>query len=193
MTTRNGDKLYQLKMSLNYLINDLKKYDKYVYGHCVRVANYSKAIGERLGFHPYECEQLHLGALLHDLGKLRIPKNVLNKPGRLDYEEYNLIKTHALMGFEMLLETGLLEEYPIILNIVQSHHERMDGTGYPYGLKKESLSLETRIVAITDSYDAMTSNRNYMTNMTKEEALIELKGCRTMYDQEIVEVFEMTL
>lgn len=187
------NQMKDLKMSLNYLIRELKKYDKFVYEHCVRVAKYSKAIGVKLGFHKYECEQLYFGALLHDLGKLNISKKILNKPGRLDYNEYNLIKQHTTMGHKILEETRLLEKHPIILNIVLCHHERMDGSGYPLGIKGHSLPIETRIVAIADSYDAMTSNRNYMTNKSKEEALLELKTCKTMYDQEIVQAFEMTL
>lgn len=181
--------LHELRISLSYLLKELKEYDNYIYGHCKRVAEYSKSIGKSLGLDSYQCEQIYLGALLHDVGKLEISKDIINKPGRLDYKEYNLIKEHTSIGYSILEETGLLKEFPIILNIVLCHHERLDGTGYPLGVKKIDIPLETRIVGIADSYDAMTSKRSYCVNMTKAEAIDELKRCEKMYDQEVVEVF----
>lgn len=190
---KSEEKLYDLKKSLEYLIEDLKSYDDYVYGHCERVANYSKMIAEKMGLHSYECEQLHLGALLHDVGKLKISKEILGKPGRLNYDEYCEVKKHSSLGYEVLIDTHLLNDYPIILNIALAHHERLDGTGYPFGLKGNDLPLETRIVAIADSFDAMTSKRNYKTNMTKKEALNELRNCKSMYDQELVQALDLAL
>lgn len=139
-------------------------------GHTDRVVALSMALGQQLGFD--DLEGLRLGAYLHDLGKLAIPDAILFKPGKLDAEEWSLMKRHCDIGFGMVQDLTFLP--PSALNVVRYHHERLDGSGYPLGLKGEAIPLEARIFAVVDVYDALTQARPYKRAWSRSEALAEL-------------------
>lgn len=162
--------------------------DNYTGNHCERVRDYSMLIGEGLDLSEKELRELKFGATLHDIGKLGIPENVLNKPGKFTNIEYEVIKGHSQLGFD------IMQEMPSMLNakhIILHHHERVDGKGYPYGLKGAEIPLLARIVSVADAFDAMTSDRPYKTHhMTQKEGFIELRrNAGTQFDPKLVEVF----
>jgi putative nucleotidyltransferase with HDIG domain len=161
--------------------------DPYTAGHSRKVKDIALAIADQLNLSEQDKRILHLGALLHDIGKLTIPEKILTKPGRLSEEEYKLIKTHPERGAKILSNVTMLEG---VLTCVAQHQEKFDGTGYPKGLKGKEISLFARILAVADAYDAMTSERAYRRAFTKEEAKEELRRCSgTHFDPQIVEAF----
>ena len=162
--------------------------DRYTQGHCVRVANLACAIAGEMEFEAQELFWLRIGALLHDVGKLVIPEEVLNKPARLTDEEWVLMKSHTTAGVEML--SGI--EFPWdVLPIVRSHHERWDGQGYPDALRGEEIPLVARILCIADVYDALTSVRSYKRALTHEQAVVMMRGdVGTMFDPAVFGAFE---
>lgn len=157
--------------------------------HVERMSRYSALIYEKLGHGPEECEAMRLGAMLHDVGKIGIPDRVLKKPGKLDAEEWEIMKTHTTLGYEMLIES----ESPFLQKgaiIALSHHEKWDGTGYPRGLRGKAIPLEGRIVAIADVFDALCSRRVYKSSWPLEEVLGNIRECSgTHFDPELVEIF----
>lgn len=169
------------------LAEALEVKDPYTRGHSVRVSNYSSVIARTLGVNGETIRQIELGGQVHDIGKIGVREDVLNKPGKLTSEEYDHIMTHPAVGWRIL--SPLLEDAPIALNIVRSHHERVDGAGVPDGLKGDSIPLEARIVAVADALDAMTSGRPYRAaEMSFAEALEELgRNCETQFDRQVVQ------
>jgi len=167
---------------------DLK--DPYTRGHSQRVSDFSVAIAQELGLSREQIYQLRIASKLHDVGKIRVPDHILKKPGRLDEEEFAAMRRHPLYGIEFLRDNGLLE-----LDLLREswtalaqHHERLDGRGYPYGLKGEDISLFGRIVAVADVFDAITSHRPYRPPMPIDEALALLqRGAGTEFDPACVE------
>ncbi|HHY90528.1 MAG TPA: HD-GYP domain-containing protein [Clostridiales bacterium] len=133
--------------------------DDYTYKHSVEVCMLSVMIGKWLNLSSEQLSQLAISALLHDIGKSKIPLEILNKPGKLTAEEFELVKKHTIFGYEMIKNAGDIPE-SIAYGILQ-HHERRDGSGYPYGLKGEEIHLFGRIIAVADIFDAMTSERVY--------------------------------
>lgn len=148
--------------------------DIYAKGHSNRVAEYSKMIAKRAGYTPARQDEIYIMGLLHDAGKIGIPDGVLNKPGKLDEEEFEIIKKHSLKGYAILKS---IEENPKLAEVAKCHHERFDGAGYPSGLKGEDIPEEARIIAVADAYDAMSSDRSYRARLSKEEIIDELKNC----------------
>ena len=173
--------------SLIMLANAIELRDSYTRGHVERVRDLSVLIGEQVGLKSGQIEVLRFGAILHDIGKIYIREGVLRKPGPLNADEWNEMKRHAEIG------AGLLERIPYLIAaspIIQYHHERWDGKGYPDGLIGEAIPLEARIVAVADSYDAMTTARVYQLASTPEQAKQEIvAGSGTRYDPAIVEAF----
>ena len=169
------------------LAEALEVKDPYTRGHSVRVSQYSTIIARSLDVDPEMIRQIELGGHVHDIGKIGVREAVLNKPGRLTAEEYQHIMTHPVVGWRIL--APLLGDAPIALNVVRSHHERVDGAGVPDALKGELIPIEARIAAVADSLDAMTSGRPYRdAEMTMEEALAELEdNCDTQFDRRVVE------
>lgn len=156
-------------------------------GHCERVANYAARIGERLELPPETIENIKLGGMIHDIGKITISDNILLKPGALSKEEFERIKRHPEAGMKILVPVQFSRE---IIDSVLYHHERLSGNGYPESLKGEEIPLAARILAVADAYDAMTSPRRYRRALTKEEAKVELlRGAGKEYDPEIVRIF----
>jgi HD-GYP domain-containing protein (c-di-GMP phosphodiesterase class II) len=163
--------------------------DGYTVEHCSRIKSLSMIIGEQMSLSNKELYQLNIGSFLHDIGKIKIPDSVLKKPGKLDRDEWNIMKSHPSQGRIILEESNS----PILLEasaIVEQHHERFDGSGYPHGMKYKDILMGSSIVAVVDSYDAMTTDRVYRKGMKKEEAFEEiLKGKGTLYHPDVVESF----
>ena len=175
--------------SLQSLAQALEVKDPYTRGHSLRVASYSSAIARVLGLDTDVVRQVELGGQVHDIGKIGVREEVLNKPGPLTAEEYAHIMTHPILGWQIL--EPLLGDAPMALSVVRSHHERFDGTGTPDRLAGAAIPLEARIAAVADSYDAMTSGRPYRgSQLTHEQALDELLACSgTQFDPDIVAAF----
>lgn len=157
-------------------------------GHCERVARNALTIGKQLGVGTAELPGLYWAGMLHDLGKIGVPELILHKPGRLSSEEFTIMKRHARLGYEVLMT--VTHSFEAMAEGVYSHHERMDGTGYPRGLKGEDIPLFGRIVAVADVFEAVTSERPYRHPMPIEEAVeLVLGGSGTQFDARVVEAF----
>jgi len=157
--------------------------DPYTAGHERRVADIAVAIGKEMGYSKRRLEGLKFSGLLHDLGKITLPAEMLAKPRKLTDSEYNLVKEHPQTGFDIL--THVEFPWPIATMVLQ-HHERMDGTGYPFGLKGEEILFEARIIAVADVVEAMASHRPYRAGLGLTKALAEIKdGSGTLYDADI--------
>lgn len=170
--------------AIRALATALDARDPYTAGHSERVSHFSVAIARQLDLVPYETEVIRLGALLHDIGKIGVSDVILTKPGRLTDEEYESIKQHPGLGARILRSVPFLTPH---IPIVELHHERPDGRGYPHGLKGDDIPLEARIVHVADAYDAMTTARAYRHAMSPAEAIRELWRCSgTEYDVELV-------
>jgi putative two-component system response regulator len=169
------------------LADALEVKDAYTRGHSVRVSQYSAAIARSLNLDGEIIRQIELGGHVHDIGKIGVREAVLNKPGRLTDEEYQHIMTHPVVGHRIL--NPLLGDAPIALNVVRSHHERVDGTGVPDGMRGDDIPLEARIVAVADAFDAMMSGRPYRgSEMTVDQALAELtRNAGTQFDRGVVD------
>lgn len=141
------------------LLKKLKKYSPSTYEHSIRVANISSEFAERLELDNDAIEKLKVVGLLHDIGKLSVPKKILDKPSKLTKEEYDKIKNHTTCGVALLIKSGFKDKK--ILNLILCHHERPDGLGYPNNLKGDTIPDLAKIIAITDCYDAMASKRPY--------------------------------
>ena len=169
----------------------LSSHNYYTFTHCVNVAVFGVGLWQFIGLgSPSELREFALGAILHDVGKSKISDDILNKPGKLTEEEFETIKTHPQNGFDLM--EGQVSD--VALDIILHHHERIDGNGYPMGIGGDDLDILTRIITVADSYDAMTSRRNYRRNLSMDEAIGELNKCSgTQFDPGIVEIFSRTI
>ena len=157
--------------------------------HIARMSRYSKVLALAYGMSEYEAEQLKQAAPMHDVGKIGIPDSVLLKPGRLNENEYEHMKQHALIGAK-ILENSTSPLLQLAHKLALEHHEKCDGTGYPYGLKGEEISIEGRIVTIADVFDALTSKRPYKKAWSVEEAIDLLKDeAGKHFDPQLVDLF----
>ncbi len=174
--------------SLIMLANAIEVRDQYTRGHVERVMNYSLILAEQLGYGSSELRDLRFGSILHDIGKIQIRESLLLKKEPLTESETDLIRKHPIMGVDLIKGIHyLLPAIPVILN----HHERWDGSGYPKGLVGDAIPLSARIVAVADSFDAMTSKRPYRPMMSVEKAYEEiLRNSGTLYDPKVVREFE---
>ncbi|CAA6605102.1 Response regulator [Rhodospirillaceae bacterium LM-1] len=161
----------------------IEKRDPYTAGHQQRVAELASAIGRELGFEEERLEGLELGSVIHDIGKIAIPSSFLNKPGRLTDTEFALIKTHSVIGFDIIKDVEFT--WPIA-KMVRQHHERMDGSGYPDGLKGDDILLESRIICVADVIESMASNRPYRAALGINVALDEIsRNQGRLYDPDV--------
>jgi len=161
--------------------------DKYTSGHSNAVTAYTIPIAQELGIEKEELGKLEYAGLLHDIGKIGIMEQILNKPGRLTNEEFGIIKKHPVIGFEILKSIDFLKDVTLL---VKFHHERWDGKGYPDGLKETAIPLGARIIAVADTFDAMTSDRPYRKGLPVEVAIDEIKRCSgSQFDPTIVDAF----
>ena len=188
METDQIDKLQQAYIeSIQIISRIVEAKDFYTKGHSDRVAEYSVLIGKKLGLSEEDLETLHLGGLFHDIGKIGIPDVVLQKDTDLTDEEYLEIKKHPTIGVNILSTATIFED---ILPIVEFHHERYDGTGYPKQLKGTDIPYLARIAAVADAFDAMSSKRIYRLSLPIEVTISELeKNKGTQFDPEIADVF----
>jgi putative nucleotidyltransferase with HDIG domain len=174
-----------LDQSVGALAQMIDKRDPYTAGHQARVAKIAESIARTLNLSEDEVENIRLGALMHDIGKIAVPSEILTKPGQLIPEEMALVRTHPKMGGEIV---GHIDFDPAILRIVTQHHERLDGSGYPYGLKGDEIAFEARIVAVADVLEAITSHRPYRPALGLDKAIAELQCQRgTTLDARVVD------
>ncbi|MFH1768997.1 MAG: HD domain-containing phosphohydrolase, partial [Candidatus Omnitrophota bacterium] len=174
-------------LTIKVLTEAIDAKDHYTKGHSDRVTNFSVKIAERMGLSDEEKENIRKAGLVHDLGKIGLSEKILNKPGGLTPEEFEEVKKHPAKGAEIIEPIKALVE---VSNIIRHHHERVDGKGYPDGIKGEEIPLEARIMAVADTYDAMTSDRPYRKGYSKEKAVEEIKNCAgAQFDPDVVRVF----
>ncbi len=199
---KNGIEAYELTLSKNTLLNDLRELffttikaisnaldakDTYTHGHSHRVTMYSLILAKEMEFEEDMLEEIETAGLLHDIGKIGIPEDILCKPGKLTDDEYQVIQGHAPGGRKILSTIPGLKS---VSAWISCHHEKWDGTGYPNGLKGEDIPLPSRILAVADTYDAMTSNRSYRKGLPHEVAVEEIKNCAgTQFAPGVIEVF----
>lgn len=200
-TTSNGAKLLSVssqpmfKNLLEYqdglcrLLEDVESKDMYTYNHGYRVQMYSMKIWERLMLPQDRVYTLQVASLFHDIGKYFVPDDVLKKPDKLTNEEYECIKKHSTDGMKLL--RGKFEDN--ILKAVEQHHERLDGRGYPKGLAGGQIMMEARIIAVADTYDAMTTDRAYRKALSSDYALNELERLNNQYDDTVVNALKEVL
>ena len=161
--------------------------DPYTRGHSERVSRFSVAIAQRMGINDDEVEKIRISALLHDVGKIGIDDNVLKKPAALTDEEYELMKKHPQKGYKIMSQIPAMKEF---LPGMYMHHEMVDGKGYPQGLKGDEIPLMGKIVAVADTFDAMTTDRPYQKAMKFEDAVARIESfVNTRYDEGVVAAF----
>jgi len=186
-TKRLTDHLVSDEAVLVALSRTVEARDHYTEKHLYRVADRSVVVARRMGMTEREIESVRLGGLLHDLGKIAVPDRVLHKPSALDRAEYALVKRHPEAGAEIVRPLRAFNGPELT---VLHHHERFDGTGYPYGLRGEEIPLAARIVAVADSFDAMTTDRPYRAALRVDEALQRLDDGRgEQWDPLVVDIF----
>ena len=176
---------------MSSLQNAMEEKDYYTAGHTMRVTEYALMLGIAMGLSESDILVLRRAAQFHDIGKLVIDLSCIQKPGKLTDEEWLLIRKHPSVGANIIQPLGFMDREQFI---IRHHHERMDGKGYPDGLTGDQLDDLTKIIIVVDSYDAMTSRRNYRRNMTMEQAVEELYHCSgTQFEPSIVEYFSRTI
>lgn len=185
------DKQKQLErvtlQTITTIANIIDAKDEYTKGHSYRVAEYSSALAQELGYSKEKVASVKYIGLLHDIGKIGIPDSILNKPGRLSDNEFALMRKHAEIGGNILSGNNMIDGLD---EGAKYHHERYDGRGYPNGLKGEEIPEMARIIGIADAYDAMTSNRVYRRRLSNEKVISELKNCSgTQFDPKLAEIF----
>ena len=172
--------------SIQAIARTIDAKDEYTNGHSIRVGYYSKLIAENLGLKSDEVDNIYYIALLHDIGKIAIPDNILNKPGKLTDDEFKIMKSHTTRGAKIL---NGISTIPQIIEGARSHHERYDGTGYPEGLKGENIPLVARIICCADCFDAMATKRVYKDPYPKEKIISEFERCKEIqFDPKIADL-----
>ncbi|MCL7748971.1 HD-GYP domain-containing protein [Halalkalibacter alkaliphilus] len=174
------------------LLSDMFVYDSYIFTHSLNVSIYTLGLAVDLGFSDKKLMEIGMGSLLHDIGKMTIPVDILNKPGKLTDEEFKVIQSHSMAGFEILRKAPNISL--LSAHCALQHHERLDGTGYPRGLKSNDIHLYAKMITIADVFDAVTSNRVYRKPMLPHEALELLySGVGKQFDQDLVKAFRRTV
>ena len=173
--------------TIRAISNALDTKDSYTNGHSLRVTLYSMILAKELNLEEDYMEDIEIAGLLHDIGKIAMPKSILCKNGRLTDEEFLVMKSHPVRGEKIVINIKKLQ---MISEWVKSHHEKWDGTGYPDGLAGTGIPLAGRIIALADTYDAMTSTRPYRTALAHEVAIAEIARCAgTQFDPELAKKF----
>lgn len=175
-----------LLKTIEAFVQTMKKRDPYTAGHQQRVTELAVAIGEKMGLDKNRIEGLRLGAMVHDIGKINVPGEILNRPGKITRYEFEIIKPHSQLGYDII--HGLDFPWPVEKMILQ-HHERIDGTGYPNGLKRDEIIIEAKIIAVADVVEAISSHRPYRVALGIQAALAEIKGRRgSSFEEGIVDI-----
>jgi putative two-component system response regulator len=189
---RFTDDLEHAEQLIVSLAMTIEARDSYTQGHCRRLARYASAIGEEIGLSQDDIQTLQRGGYLHDLGKIAIPDSILLKPGRLSDDEVRIMQSHPVVGERLC---GELRTLASVRPIIRSHHERLDGSGYPDGLAGDAVPLLAQITAIVDVFDALTTERPYRVALTQETALqqIELEVVRGLHQPMLFDAFRATL
>jgi len=178
------EKAQHYEESIYSLVDIMERRDSYTAGHSKRVAQYSLLIAQELKFDEDDLALIFRAGMLHDIGKIEVPDALLLKPGKLTDSEYDLIKTHSSVGYELLSR----EPFSNLASIILYHHERYDGTGYPYGLKGNDIPYLSQIISLADVYDAVTTSRAYRSAMSQEEALNIIENGRgTLFNPDLVD------
>lgn len=179
------------KDAMNLLTN-IFAHDNYVFAHSVNVTLYTLAMAVKLEFDDKKLNEIAMGGILHDIGKTMIPIEILNKPGKLTKEEFDMVKKHAEYGFEILRKQHGL---PLLAaHCAFQHHEKLDGTGYPRGLKGDEIHPYAKIMAVADVFDALTSHRSYRKAMLPHEAMeIIFAGANTHFDADLIQTFQKSV
>lgn len=173
--------------TLSSLAKVIDAKDHYTNGHSFRVAAYATALAKQLDLSFIECERIYFAGLIHDVGKIGISENILTKPGKLDPKEYEIIKSHSMLGGDILKG---IKQFKIFEEVARSHHERFDGTGYPDKFKGDEIPFPARIVAVCDAFDAMTSDRSYRQALPDKVAIKELVNNKgSQFDPIMVDAF----
>ena len=170
---RLNDNLASIEYVLFSLARTVEAKDEYTKGHVERVSKLAIILGRKMGLTETEMEALRIGGILHDIGKITIPEYILNKPGSLSHEESEVMKNHPVAGYNICLP--LKKNLGYALEVIRQHHEKLDGSGYPDGLRSEDISIASRIMAVVDIYDALVTDRAYREGLSLEKAIEILK------------------
>jgi len=182
---------YNYDKTLFSMVQMIEDRDTYTAGHSERVAHYSKVIAKEMGYSKEECKKIYQAGILHDIGKIATPDVVLLNPKKLNELEYKLIQEHVEVGYKLLVNIPMFEE---LADIVHSHHERYDGSGYPRGITDEEIPPLSKIMAVADTFDAMTTNRIYKGRKSVSEAIDELLTLQGIqYNSEVVQAAKVVL
>lgn len=185
------ERITNYEQTLVSLVELIEHRDSYTGGHSMRVATYSQMVAQEMGYSESDCNLIYRAGILHDIGKIITPDAILLKPGILNDNEYELIKSHVTSGADMLEKIPM---YKHMSEIVRAHHERIDGSGYPNNLKADEIPPLARIMAVCDSFDAMTTNRIYKGRKSVDEAILELKALSGKdYDEDVVKAAAIVL
>lgn len=172
------------------LLQTLRERDPYTYGHCRRVARSAKLLAQSAGLSEADQQVIEVASIFHDLGKIGIPDSVLLKPGKLTPEEEAIMREHPVKSAEIIAPLAAIPFFRATLPGIRHHHERYDGKGYPDGVMGERIPLSARILLISDTFDAMTTNRPYRSKLSAEQAYKELRiFAGRQFDQHLVEIF----
>jgi putative two-component system response regulator len=190
LVDRQATQLKQLFLEgVQTLVQALEAKDPYTRGHSNRVSHYAERIATRMGYSGVALDDVRLGAALHDIGKIGTPEAILRKPGPLTPDEFTHISEHTVLGERIL--APLARANPTVLSIVRSHHERLDGAGFPDRLDHDRIPWAARIVAVADAFDAMTTDRSYRSSLSPAGAAGELASCAgSHFDPEVVRAFQ---
>lgn len=181
------DQLFYSK-TLAYNLNELRNQDDYTFAHSVNVCVLSLMTGITMGYSEDQLKELGVGAILHDIGKMKVPPEILNKPGKLNAEEFNIMKKHSGYGYDIIVSGGSMGDLPAI--IAHQHHENLDGSGYPLGISGDDFSEFAQIVSIADKFDALTANRVYRPPLPAHEAYEMCAGAGNYwFSEKVVKAF----
>lgn len=158
------------------LLNEVKEKDPFTFEHCCRVGRGSRALAKAIGLNEFEQAILEYSGLFHDIGKARIPIEILTKPGRLDRSEIEVMKSHPTLSADMIQHLDHVPFFRFLLPGIKYHHEKVEGDGYPNAMKGDDIPLFARLIAVVDSYDAMTNARPYRNPLPEEKAIAEIKA-----------------
>ena len=186
------DELEQAEAVLFTLARSIEGKDPYTHGHCERLSNYSTRLGEHLGLAEDQIVALHRGGVVHDIGKIAVPDSILLKPGKLSEQEWKLMREHPVVGERICAP---LKSFRLVLPVIRHHHEKLDGSGYPDGLRGDAIPVTARILQIVDVYDALTTERPYKRAFSVTDALQTMKEevAKGWWDPHIFEQFHQLM